>query len=31
MTNVVIDRMRRRIGSVQLETVKHCMELKLGA
>lgn len=28
MVNHVIDRMRRRSGSVQTKAVKHCTELK---
>lgn len=31
MTKIVLDRMRRKSSSVQMETVKHCMELKPGA
>lgn len=31
MTNVKIDKMRMRISSVQMKTMKHCIELKLKA
>lgn len=31
MKVIVTDKMRRRIHSVQMELVKHCMETKLGA
>lgn len=31
MNKIVIDELKRRVGSVQLCPMKHCTELKLGA